>query len=75
MVRDASYKIVDIKSPMKIYFPKKYGLNVAFHSKYYECTPIMPNIDIEKAKKFMKECKFTEDEHIRNMRCDLFVVG
>jgi 5'-3' exonuclease len=72
MTRDVALKIIDNKSPMKIYFPKSYGLNVAFHMKYYECTPIIANIEIEKVKKFMNDCKMSDDEISRNIRGTLF---
>ena len=57
---------------MNIYFPKKYSLNVAFHRYYYECSPIIYRMDIDKVKKFMKECKYSEDELRRNLVGDLF---
>jgi 5'-3' exoribonuclease 1 len=75
MVCDAARQLETEKSPMNIYFPKKYGLNVAFHRYYYECSPIIYKMDLMKVKKFLKECKMTEDEKKRNMVGELFVVG
>ena len=74
IVADASRKLSDPKCTMNIYFPKKYGLNVAFHRYYYECTPIIYRMDMDKVKKFMKECKYTEDELRRNLEGTLFVI-
>lgn len=75
MVGDAARQLETEKCPMNIYFPKKYGLNVAFHRYYYECSPIIYKMDLMKVKKFLKECKMTEDEKKRNMIGELFVVG
>jgi len=75
MVGDAARQLETEKCPMNIYFPKKYGLNVAFHRYYYECSPIIYKMDLIKVKKFLKECKMTEDEKKRNMIGELFMVG
>ena len=75
IVLDASKKLLDPKCPMNIYFPKKYSLNVAFHRYYHECTPIIYRMDMEKVNKFMKECKYTEDELRRNLDGELFCEG
>jgi 5'-3' exonuclease len=75
MVGDAARQLETEKCTMNIYFPKKYGLNVAFHRYYYECSPIIYKLDLMKVKKFLKECSFTEDEKKRNMVGELFVVG
>ena len=75
MITDAAQKLADPKCPMNIYFPKKYGLNVAFHRYYHECTPIIYKMDLDIVKKFIKECKFTEDELRRNLVGDLFIKG
>jgi 5'-3' exoribonuclease 1 len=75
MVGDAGRQLETEKCPMNIYFPKKYGLNVAFHRYYYECSPIIYKMDLMKVKKFLKECKMTEDEKNRNMVGELFLVG
>ena len=73
MIADAAYKLSNPNCSMHIYFPKRYGLNVAFHRYYHECTPIMYKIDMNDVKKFMKECKFTETELQRNKIGDLFI--
>jgi len=72
IVKDAAYKLLDPKCHMNIYFPKKYSLNVAFHRYYHECTPNIYKMDMDKVKKFMKECKFTEDELRRNNTGEIF---
>ena len=74
IVKDATIKLLDPKCPMNIYFPKKYSLNVAFHRYYYECTPIIYRMDMDKVKKFIKECKFSEDELRRNLVGELFIM-
>ncbi len=53
--------------PMHIYFPKKYGLNVAFHRFYHECTPIIYKMDMVKVIRFINGCKLNEEELKRNL--------
>jgi 5'-3' exonuclease len=69
---DVVRKIDKDDNPLKIYFPKKYGLNVAFHRYYHECTPIMYKMDYLKVVRFINECKFTEDELKRNIEGKIF---
>jgi 5'-3' exonuclease len=72
MAKDIIKKLNNEQCNMRIYFPKRYGLNVAFHRYYHECTPIIYKMEITKVKKFIKECKFTEDEIKRNLVGTLF---
>jgi 5'-3' exonuclease len=64
---DAVKKIDNKDSPIRVYFPKKYGLNVAFHRYYHECTPIMYKMDLIKVTRFVNNCNLTEDELKRNI--------
>lgn len=73
MAKDIVRKLSDEQCHMRIYFPKKYGLNVAFHRYYHECTPIIYKMELSKVKKFIKECKFNEDEYKRNLVGTLFI--
>jgi 5'-3' exonuclease len=73
MANDIVRKLSSENCPMRIYFPKKYSLNVAFHRYYYECTPIIYKMENGKVKKFIKECKLTEDELKRNLVGKLFI--
>jgi 5'-3' exonuclease len=72
IVRKISDDTYNEKYNMRIYFPKRYGLNVAFHRYYHECTPIIYKMEITKIKKFINECKLTEDELKRNLRGNVF---
>jgi len=73
MAQDIARKIGSEQCPMHIYFPKRYSLNVAFHRYYHECTPIIYKMEIGKVKKFIKDCKFTEDELKRNLTGNIFI--
>jgi 5'-3' exonuclease len=74
IIADASRKLNDPACHMNIYFPKKYSLNVAFHRYYHECIPIIPRMDMDKIKKFMAQCRFTEDELRRNQTGAIYIV-
>jgi 5'-3' exoribonuclease 2 len=73
MAKDIVSKLSNETCPMRIYFPKKYALNVAFHRYYHECTPVIYKMDMGKVKKFIKECKLTEDELKRNLNGKIFI--
>jgi len=73
MAKDIVKKLSDENCHMRIYFPKRYALNVAFHRYYHECTPIIYKMELSKVKKFIKECKLTEDELKRNLAGTLFI--
>lgn len=52
----------------RVYFPQQYALNMALHTKYYECTPKgIAKIDMDRATSLVKRCKFTEAEQDRNI--------
>jgi 5'-3' exonuclease len=63
----------DSASGMRIYFPKKYGLNVAFHRFYHECTPIIYKMDLAKVGRFVSGCKLGEEELKRNLVGSVFI--
>ena len=72
MASSVARKLEQEDCPMRIYFPKKYGLNVAFHRFYHECTPIIYKMDLSKVSRFIKGCNLTEDELKRNLEGKLF---
>jgi len=72
MARDVNNKLNNELSPMRIYFPKRYSLNVAFLRYYHECTPIIYKMEYSKVHKFIKDCKLTDDEKLRNTVGELF---
>jgi 5'-3' exonuclease len=74
MALDIQRNLDDEKCPMRIYFPKKYGLNVAFHRYYHECTPIIYKMEMSKVLAFIKNCKLSDDEKKRNLQNNIFVV-
>lgn len=44
---------------LSVFFPKSYEINLALHSRYYECTPKIPKINVRFAESFVKQCKLT----------------
>ena len=66
MARDISQKLESEQCPLRIYFPIKYGLNVAFNRYYHECIPNIYRMDMKKVNSFIKTIKFTDDEIERN---------
>ena len=73
MAYDINNKLNTGTSPMLIYFPKSYAINVAFHRYYHECSPVIYKMEYTKINKFIKECKLTEDEQLRNIIGDIFI--
>jgi 5'-3' exonuclease len=74
MAIDIQRKLDDEKCPMRIYFPKKYGINVAFHRYYHECTPIIYKMELLKVKAFMKTCSLNDAEKNRNEQGELYIL-
>jgi 5'-3' exonuclease len=46
----------------EIFFPNKYELNVALHTRYYECTPIIPKININLIRQLFQGTKLSSKE-------------
>lgn len=49
-----------------IYFPTKYVINIPLHTRYYECTPIIPKVDVFKTEEIVDKCKLSTEEQERN---------
>lgn len=49
-----------------VFFPVKYELNMWLHSRYYECTPVIPKININLIRQLSTGCKLTEKEKMLN---------
>ena len=54
MIRSINNILSDETCAMRIYFPSRYALNVAFHRYYHECTPIIYKMETKKINKFIK---------------------
>jgi 5'-3' exonuclease len=50
----------------KIFFPKEYSLNIALHTRYYECTPVIPKININLIRQLFQGTKLTPLERRLN---------
>ena len=50
-----------------IYFPTKYAINIPLHTRYYECSPIIPKVDIHKTESIISKCKLSSEEEKRNV--------
>lgn len=64
-----SDKLTDSNNPdplLKVYFPASYPINLAMHSKYYECSPRIPRMPIKYAVDFVKAAGLTLNEQTRN---------
>jgi len=50
-----------------LYYPTKYAINIPLHTRYYECSPIIPKVDIHKTEAIVNKCVLTTDEAKRNI--------
>jgi 5'-3' exonuclease len=50
---------------LSVFFPKSYEINLALHTRYYECTPKIPKISVKFADAFVAKCKLTDAEKER----------
>jgi 5'-3' exoribonuclease 2 len=51
---------------MGLYFPRSYELNIACHTRYHECSPQIPRINLRLCQNFIKKCKLSPSEEARN---------
>lgn len=73
MALDIQRKLEKEDCTLRIYFPKKYGIHVAFHRYYHECTPMIYKMEVKKIKTFMKTVNLTPEELERNQQNTIFV--
>jgi len=69
MAHGVGTKLVDTHKTdplLKVYFPAAYPINLALHSKYYECSPRIPRMPIKFATDFVKANCLTSSEKQRN---------
>lgn len=52
---------------LSYYFPKRYKISIPYHMFYWECRPILPNINYNILKDVFKKIKLTNDEQKRNV--------
>jgi 5'-3' exonuclease len=57
----------------EIFFPKNYELNVALHTRYYECTPVVPKININLIRQLFQGTKLSPKEKRLNANGELFI--
>jgi 5'-3' exonuclease len=50
----------------KVFFPDKYELNIALHTRYYECTPVIPKININLIRQLFQGIKLSPKERRLN---------
>lgn len=56
----------------QIFFPNKYDLNVFLHSRYYECTPVVPKININLVRQLFQGTKLSPQEQRLNADGEVF---
>lgn len=67
MAKSVQQLILNNPGLSRVYFPRKYALNMALHTKYYECTPKgVGKIDMDRASSLVKKCTLTPSELERN---------
>lgn len=67
LARNIEMGIRETPGLMATYFPKEYELNVAFHTRYHECSPCIPRINQRMVEAFVKKCKLSASEQERNI--------
>ena len=71
-----SYKNIykDILSGISEYYPIDYELDVLNKKYYWECTPILPDVNITKINKIINNFKITASEKERNLVSKEYVI-
>jgi 5'-3' exonuclease len=50
----------------ELFFPTNYELNIALHTRYYECSPVIPKININLVRQLFNGTKLSPLEHRLN---------
>lgn len=72
MARSIGIAIKESPALMSIYFPKSYEINLAYHTRYHECSPRIPKINLRHCLAFIKKCKLSQSEIERNVSAGIF---
>ena len=54
------------KSPIIYLYPNNYELDMLHKRKYWECIPILPNLDIQNVQKSLKLVKLSDKDEKKN---------
>jgi 5'-3' exonuclease len=66
MIANIQNQLIDPKSPISVYFPKKYQMSIPYHTFYWQCRPILPIINCKTVVDTVKKTKMTKVEQNRN---------
>jgi len=58
------------KSPIIYLYPNNYELDMLYKKKYWQCIPILPDLDIESVQKSLKRIKLSNYEKKKNLVLD-----
>ena len=61
-----SWLMKSYKSPIIHLYPNDYELDMLYKRRYWECIPILPDLDISSVKNACKNIKFTDREEKKN---------
>lgn len=56
-----------------LFFPTDYSLNIMLHTRYYECTPVIPRINIDFIRSLFKQTTLSEKEKKLNIINNVFI--
>ena len=55
-----------LKSPIIYLYPFDFELDMLYKSKYWQCAPILPYLDIENVKKAIKKVDLSKEDNKKN---------
>lgn len=64
--QSCSWLMKSYKSPILYLYPNNYELDMLYKRKYWECIPILPDLDIQGVQNSLKSVKLTDAEEKKN---------
>ena len=64
--KSCSWLMKSSKSPIIYLYPNDYELDMLYKRKYWQCIPILPDLDIQAVKKSLKNIKLSNNEKKKN---------
>ena len=65
--------MTDIKSPIINLYPIDYELDMLYKRKYWECIPILPDLEIDKVKECVSKIKKDNNDKRKNELKDVYI--
>lgn len=71
--QSCNWLMTNNNSPILHLYPSDYELDMLYKKKYYQCIPILPDLDIKLIKDSMKDINLTSNDKLKNKQVEELV--